>query len=336
MKIEEIKKGLSIVGLEPTLVATIKSVEQIGLDSVQVFYQRPDGSFNERLIGRADESNLSVAITERPFNRSYSNEPRRIYRSLWPMSNEAKVETTVQYAKAPLMEAVLEVSTSREQPVQNEELFRVVHKSDDYPNKIDLMVASGQMTVGPEVSATASTQQVGYQYVSRSNDRVVHCKKDGLAFSRLPPYTSWTEVYGEFERHWAAYVREIAPDKISQFAVRYINRFDLPFGRVEMKDYFRTYPEVSADIVDDLNGFMFQLQIPLRDIKANAVVIQARVPPPNPGMISILLDIAIAIPVDVHATTEAIVEPMKLLRQRKNQLFEACLQPAARDLINKE
>ncbi len=234
------------------------------------------------------------------------------------------------------MEAVLEVSTSRVKPVQRDELFRVVPKSDDYPSKIDLMVASGQMTVGPEVSATASTQQIGFQFVSLAKDRVVHCKKDGLAFSRLPPYTNWTDVYGEFERHWAAYVREIAPDKISQFAVRYINRFDLPFGRVEMKDYFRTYPEVSTDIVDDLNTFMVQLQIPLHDIKANAVIIQARVDPPSDVMISILLDIAIAIPVDIRATTEAIVEPMKLLRQRKNQLFEACLQPATRVLINKE
>jgi hypothetical protein len=81
---------------------------------------------------------------------------------------------------------------------------------------------------------------------------------------------------------------------------------------------------------------MLQLQIPLHDIRANAVIMQARIPPPSPDLISILLDIAIAIPVDIPAKVDAIVEPMKLLRQRKNQLFEACLQPATRDLINKE
>lgn len=68
MKIEDIKKWLSIVGLEPSVVATVKSVESIGPDSVQVFFQRPDGSFNERLVGRADEASLSVAVTERPWS----------------------------------------------------------------------------------------------------------------------------------------------------------------------------------------------------------------------------------------------------------------------------
>jgi uncharacterized protein (TIGR04255 family) len=252
------------------------------------------------------------------------------------MSDEITNDAVTHYAKAPLMEAVLEVTTSRAKPIQIEELLRVVPTSEDFPRKVALNVASGKMTVGPGVSATATTQHVGYQFVSAGNDRVVHSKKDGLGFSRLPLYTNWNQVYGEFERHWQSYFREIAPDKISQFAVRYINRFDLPYGRIELNDFFRTYPEVSADIEDDLNGFMLQLQIPLHDIRANAVIMQARIPPPSPDLISILLDIAIAIPVDIPAKVDAIVEPMKLLRQRKNQLFEACLQPATRDLINKE
>ena len=60
MKIEDIKKGLSIVGLEPSVVATVKSVEAIGPDSVQVFFQCPDGSFNERLVGRADAQRVLI------------------------------------------------------------------------------------------------------------------------------------------------------------------------------------------------------------------------------------------------------------------------------------
>jgi hypothetical protein len=68
MKIEDIKKGLSILGLEHSVVATVKSVESIGPDSLQVINQRPDGSLNERLVGRADEANICVATTEHPWS----------------------------------------------------------------------------------------------------------------------------------------------------------------------------------------------------------------------------------------------------------------------------
>ena len=68
MRIEEIEKGQSIAGLEPTVIGTIKAVDAVGDDAVQVFYQTPDGAFKERLISRADEPNLSIATVERPWS----------------------------------------------------------------------------------------------------------------------------------------------------------------------------------------------------------------------------------------------------------------------------
>ena len=243
---------------------------------------------------------------------------------------------TTRYANAPIMEAILEVSVLRTEPISLEELSNVIEIGEDYSERIALMVASGQMSVGKQVSASASSHQIGYQFVSKDKMRVVHCKTDGLAFSRLPPYTEWSQVFKEFKLHWACYVKNVMPDTVTQVAVRYINRFDLPGPRAELNEYFRTYPEVSTDIRDDLIGFMNQLQIPQPDIKAHAIITQARVAPPTEGVISVLLDIAITMPLNVKATEDAILEPMKALRQRKNQLFEACIQPATRGLINQE
>ena len=68
LKLEDLKPGLPLVGLEPSVVATVAAVVAIGEGSVQVFYRTLDGTTKERLLGRGDEENLSVATVERPWS----------------------------------------------------------------------------------------------------------------------------------------------------------------------------------------------------------------------------------------------------------------------------
>lgn len=68
LKLEELRSGLPVVGLEPAVVATVAAVVPIGEGAVQVFYRTPDGTTKERLLGRADEESLSVATVERPWS----------------------------------------------------------------------------------------------------------------------------------------------------------------------------------------------------------------------------------------------------------------------------
>ena len=249
------------------------------------------------------------------------------------MSSEKTYQSTVSYVNAPIVEAILEVSIHRTAPIQLSELASVVEDDNAYPQRVDLIIASGQMTVGPKVSASASSQQIGYQFVNADRTIIIHCKQDGLAISRMKPYTDWAHVFGEFKRFWGRYVSLIKPEIIRQIAVRYVNRFDLPGSKIELSDYFRTYPQVSEDIQADLSGFLNQLQIPQLDIQGHAVITQVGVPPAFPGVISILLDIVVSLPQDKPATNDAIDLPMETLHRRKNELFEACMKPAARDLI---
>jgi uncharacterized protein (TIGR04255 family) len=249
------------------------------------------------------------------------------------MPKEYKAVNFNHYENAPIVEAVLEASITRSNPVAMDELEEIVGDSNKYPKRVELMTASGQMTVGPTVSASATSQRIGYQFVSDDRKLVVHCKVDGLSISRLAPYTTWKDVFAEFAAHWARYVDKITPSYVTQLAVRYINRFDFPGGRVELHDYFRTYPEVSEDIKFDISGFLNQIHIPMPDIGGQAIITQARVPPPSPQIISVLLDIAVSKAINESPENFEIKSEMDVLRARKNQLFEACIKPQARDLI---
>ena len=67
-KLEEIKSGVSLEGVEPDLIVTVAAVMPVGDGALQVFYKLPDGTLRERLLSRSDEASVSVATTARPWS----------------------------------------------------------------------------------------------------------------------------------------------------------------------------------------------------------------------------------------------------------------------------
>jgi superfamily II DNA or RNA helicase len=67
LKLEALKAGISLVGIEPSLIATVVAVVPIGDGAVQLLYKTPEGTIKERLLGHADEASISLATLERPW-----------------------------------------------------------------------------------------------------------------------------------------------------------------------------------------------------------------------------------------------------------------------------
>jgi superfamily II DNA or RNA helicase len=67
VRIEDLTPGISLNGLEPSVVATVVAVVPIAEGAVQVIYKTPDGALKDRLLGRADETSIVVATQERPW-----------------------------------------------------------------------------------------------------------------------------------------------------------------------------------------------------------------------------------------------------------------------------
>ena len=68
MRLEDITAGLSLSGVEPTHLVTVVATVPHGDGALQLIYRMPDGAMKERLLGRADETSISVATSERPFS----------------------------------------------------------------------------------------------------------------------------------------------------------------------------------------------------------------------------------------------------------------------------
>lgn len=68
LSLAELKPGLALVGLDPSVVATVVAVVPFADDAVRVIYQGPDGALKERLLNRADEATIALATVERPWS----------------------------------------------------------------------------------------------------------------------------------------------------------------------------------------------------------------------------------------------------------------------------
>ncbi len=238
------------------------------------------------------------------------------------------------YPHAPITEAIIDLRVEPVSWLCADALASVGDGEKDlYPERKPIVMGTGYLQWGEQVSATASSSPVGTRYVSTDTKVIWQARLDGFTFSRLAPYDRWESFRDEARRLWKIYRDRMQSSSIQRIAVRYINRFDIPCDRLKLKDYFRTYPEVSPDLPDDLAGLLLHLRIPQRDLLGEAMINQAIVPPTTDSVRSVVLDLdlyrAESLPVD----EEPLWRLFEDLHDRKNELFEACITDRARELI---
>lgn len=238
------------------------------------------------------------------------------------------------YPKAPITEAIIDLRVELPEKMTIHDLEKVhLGYENTYPTRKNRNLASGRMELGQKVSATASSRQIGFLFISGDEKQVFQARLDGFTMSRLAPYGSWDPFRDEARRLWNTYRSIANPVKIVRLAVRYINRLDLPLPLRDFKDYLRTVPEVSPDLPQELAGYFMQLTIPQKDIKSMVLLNQTIIPPSRPDVVSVVLDIDIFRSEEPPSDEEHVWSFFEELHRRKNEVFEACLTDQARELF---
>jgi len=239
------------------------------------------------------------------------------------------------YKNAPIVEAIIDLRVQLQPNIDLAALERVrINEEGTYPRKNKTITATGEMEVGVRVSASATSEETGFRFLSDDGKRIWQSRRDGFTFSQLAPYDCWQSFRDEACRLWNRYRETVQPSDIQRLAVRYINRFDIPGRTIDLKQYFLTSPEVSASLPQDLAGFFLQLQLPMDDIRSKALINETIVPPARDGVVSVVLDIDLIRHLCVPQDETAIWQAFEELRSRKNEVFEACITDEARRLIN--
>jgi uncharacterized protein (TIGR04255 family) len=239
------------------------------------------------------------------------------------------------YRKPPITEAIIDlrVILPPESGIPDLDKDHAGEEST-YPATEKLYMAFGHMEIGPQVSATAGSQHIGYVFRSGDGKQIYQARLDGFTMSRLAPYENWISFRTEARRLWDIYRFATEPTTVARVAVRYINRIDIPFPFHDLKEYLRTTPEVSPDLPQELEGYFMHLKIPLEDIKSRAMINQTIIEPAAPNVVSVVLDIDIFRTADLPPDDEDIWDFFEELRVRKNHVFEACITDSARVLFD--
>lgn len=245
------------------------------------------------------------------------------------------------YAKAPIVEAIIDVQTRFNEPPKLERFEACQERlADRFPIKAPLhLVQMGMSNVGEQEGGWQSQfeqSQVGLRLSSENNDRVLQLQQRGFTYSHMPPYTQWNTFGGEAKKLWAEFVDTCEPEAVIRCAVRFINRINIPKEIIELSDYFNLYPNIPRGIPQDVNGMFLQLQMPQTDLmpEAVAVINLALTEPEVPGHATVLLDFDLFRIAELDPRSDDIWVALDQFRLRKNQLFEACITDETRRLIS--
>jgi len=240
-----------------------------------------------------------------------------------------------RYPNAPITEAIIDLRVKFVDG-SDRALLKLDGDSDlpDYPKRDEIFEAVGQMAVGPRGgSASVQPTPIGWKFTSADQKQILQSRFNGFTFSRLAPYDRWNPFRDEARRLWDLYRKRVRPEAVVRVAVRYINRIDLPGDSVDLKDYFRTSPEIAPDLPQQLEGYFMQLRLPYPDVSGYCLINQTIVPPARENVVSVVLDIDLFRSLDLPQDEDGIWNVFETLHEAKNNIFESCITDSTRRLF---
>ncbi len=241
------------------------------------------------------------------------------------------------YEKAPIAEALIDIRTELPSKFSFEELQTLGQSLPDYKQAETRNIAHGQFSFGRDVQAVAQQKPWGLVFRNGANTQVAQFQMNGFTFSRLKPYEDWERLRDEARKLWNLYRQLAQPTAITRVAVRYINVFDFPGGRVDLEDYLNVFPQLAESLpreLRDYHQFLLNLQMPQDDLKGLLILNQSVAQPTKTGFIAIVLDIDLSVGTPVIAGEGELWAIFDKLRERKNLYFEAFITDKARELIS--
>ena len=243
---------------------------------------------------------------------------------------------TKTYKSAPITEAVIELRIENPSGFDIHVLENLAEElKPDFPKQVPMQLL--QIQTQPQPVGQAISQSVGgYRLAKADDSRVLQIRRDGFAYSHMAPYSKWAIFSQEARSLWGRYREALQSARLFRCALRYINRIDIPARKIEESDYFCLYPKLPDALkYKDVIGMSLNVQIPQYDLECVANVIEGFIEPVMPDHLSFLLDIDI-FRTDIGTWEDEMAwQFLEKLRERKNEIFEACITDTARKLFDK-
>lgn len=240
-------------------------------------------------------------------------------------------ETELKLAKAPIVEAVLDINcdmppafdlAALEGPARD--AFRAQYPKFR-PRFLEQHRSESKADKPAKHFAKRAIQ--AFQFLHDDEKQLVQVRAQGFSFNRLALYTSLDDYLPEIQRTWEIFVGIASPVQIRVVQLRYINRILLPLtgGRVELNKYFKLSPKLPDENKLQFAGFLNQHTAVEVDTDRQVNIVLAS-QPPEKEKLPIIFDICVT---SAGATTAKdwtwILAEIQSLRDLKNRIFRNTL-----------
>lgn len=253
------------------------------------------------------------------------------------MSNDAP-----NYASPPLVEAICDFQFLPGSPWDATVLGLVYDRiKDDFSVKQPqpgpmFNLRFSHTPVSPPMMPPALMERM--QFRRPDNSALIQVGPNNLTVNHLKPYAGWPRFREMIIRVLAAY-REVAdPKGLSQIALRYINRINIPGDRVgplgvKISDYLLAQPGTPAAVPQEFTAWAQRVQTSWEPAQGVLVLQSGNAQGDATSPIALLLDLALSAANASQITLEDAPAWLEKAHEGIETVFEECLGPKARELF---
>jgi len=226
---------------------------------------------------------------------------------------------------APIVEAVIDIRVLRGPDVSPDTfagLATSIGRKYSQVDSIHSFEARFGIESGKILDPAQRRADLGWRY--QAGKEVAQFRVDGFTFSRLEPYTTWEDVFGEAFRLWEIYFGLANPAQLTRIAVRYINRMRVSGSR-SINDFLEAPPTLPPPIPPVIKEFLTRVHVADEPRSSAAVIVQALEPQIDPHVMSLLLDIDAYRELNLAPTDPDLPALFQQLRELKNEIFYASI-----------
>jgi uncharacterized protein (TIGR04255 family) len=240
------------------------------------------------------------------------------------------------YKQPPITEAVIELRFAT--PIEADDIARASAALKSlYPVQQPIRDVRVHVNLpsGQEAVTTAHPIEThGNRLSTEDQTQIVLVWPAMFVFSQLAPYPGWYAFFERFCRDWALWKRTLGYRRITRIGVRYINRIDIPATApiIQQEDYLNIYPHLPEEF-QAVTAYSVVTQLPVPDIGCVLTLNSSSAPSPLLGHAAFVVDQDIAKEGDPPQNDEGIYALLNQIRVKKNEIFEACIKPRARELF---
>jgi len=237
------------------------------------------------------------------------------------------------YKKPPIIEAIIAVHFVA--PLAEKDIDTISRKlKKAFPFTEELISIALNLQTKQHVS---NTRKVGLKLSSADRTRFLMIQPLQFGVIQQAPYSGWETFYQEARADWDVLTKTVGYKPVSRVSTRYINRIDIPVGatrEVDLHKYFNvglSLPQYAQDM--SLQTFSIYCSL-INDIGHYNTVLQvSAVQSPLIDHLSFIIDIDVVTTGTIDSRDDKLWELIATLRKPKDDLFEACITPDTRNLL---